>query len=71
MASSRLRTTRHRDSLRRKGLRPVQLWVPDTRAPGFAEDVRRQCEVINAAERESGTMDWIERVSVFDDDEAG
>jgi hypothetical protein len=24
--------------------------VPDTRAPGFAEEVRRQCEAIAAAE---------------------
>lgn len=71
MASSPSRTARHRESLRRKGLRPVQLWVPDTRAPGFAEEVRRQCEAIDAADREDGTMDWVERVSAFDDDEEG
>ena len=29
--------------MRAAGLRPVQIWVPDTRAPGFAEEMRRQC----------------------------
>jgi hypothetical protein len=24
-------------------MRPVQFWVPDTRLPGFAADVRMQC----------------------------
>jgi hypothetical protein len=24
------------------GLRPVQIWVPDTRKPNFAEECRRQ-----------------------------
>lgn len=33
---------RHRDELRAAGLRPVQIWVPDTLRPGFAEECRRQ-----------------------------
>ena len=28
------RVQRHRDALRQAGLRPVQIWVPDTRRPG-------------------------------------
>jgi hypothetical protein len=24
-------------------LRPIQIWVPDARAPGFAEELARQC----------------------------
>ena len=70
-ASSRSRTARYRENLRRKGLRPVQIWVPDTTAPGFAEEIRRQCEAIDAADDEDGTMDWIERVSIFDEDDEG
>jgi hypothetical protein len=68
--TSRDRTTRYRQTLRDKGLRPVQLWLLDTRAPGFAGAARRQCERINAADRADGMMDWLERVSVFDDDDA-
>jgi hypothetical protein len=37
--------------MRAAGLRPVQIWLPDTRAPSFVAECRRQCEVIAAAER--------------------
>lgn len=37
------RVQKHRDALRKAGLRPVQIWVPDTRRPDFAEECRRQC----------------------------
>lgn len=36
------RVKKHRDALRMAGLRPVQIWVPDTRRPNFAEECRRQ-----------------------------
>jgi len=31
-----------RAALRKAGLRPVTIWVPDTRRIGFAEECRRQ-----------------------------
>jgi len=40
------RVQRRRDKLRAAGLRPIQIWVPDTRAPGFAEECARQCRVV-------------------------
>jgi hypothetical protein len=63
------RTTRYRQTLREKGLRPVQLWLPDTRTPEFAAQVRKQCARINAADRADGMMGWLEQVSVFDEDD--
>ncbi len=36
------RVQKHRDALRMAGLRLVQIWVPDTRRPDFAEECRRQ-----------------------------
>ena len=33
---------KHHDALRMAGLRPVQIWVPDTRRPDFAAECRRQ-----------------------------
>ena len=36
------RVQKRRDALRRSGLRPIQIWVQDTRRPGFAEECRRQ-----------------------------
>ena len=45
------RVRKHRDTLRAAGLRPVQIWVPDTRAPGFAEECRRQAALAAASDR--------------------
>ena len=42
MADVNTRVQKHRDALRAAGLRPVQIWVPDTRRPDFAQDCRRQ-----------------------------
>jgi len=44
------RVQKHRDALRQAGLRPVQLWVPDTRRPGFALECQRQCLLIARAD---------------------
>jgi hypothetical protein len=32
-------------------MRPVQIWVPDTRRPGFAAECRRQAALVAAADR--------------------
>jgi hypothetical protein len=42
------RVQRRRDKLRAAGLRPIQIWVPDTRAPGFAEECERQFRIVAA-----------------------
>ena len=44
------RVRRRRDRLRAAGLRPVQVWVPDTRAAGFAAECARQARLIRDAE---------------------
>ncbi len=46
----RQRVQKRRDVLRASGLRPIQIWVPDTRLPGFAEECRRQALVVAAAD---------------------
>jgi len=54
MALSRAeRVERRRTKLRAAGLRPIQIWVPDTCAPGFAEECRRQSRLIR--DRETDT----------------
>jgi|TergutMp193P3_1026864.scaffolds.fasta_scaffold560059_1 hypothetical protein len=40
------RVQKHRNSLRAAGLRPVQLWVFDTRQPGFQEEIDRQMRLV-------------------------
>ena len=44
------RVQKHRDALRFAGLRPVQIWVPDTRRPDFAKECRRQCLIAAEAD---------------------
>jgi hypothetical protein len=41
-ATTTKRVAKHRAKLRTAGLRPIQIWVPDTRRPGFAREARRQ-----------------------------
>ncbi|WP_211369191.1 antitoxin MazE family protein [Roseospira navarrensis] len=36
--------------MRAAGLRPVQIWVPDTRRPGFEEECRRQSRIVAEAD---------------------
>jgi hypothetical protein len=53
------RVQRRRDKLRAAGLRPVQIWVPDTRVNGFAEECARQARLV----RDSESVDekaWLE-----------
>ena len=45
------RVQKHRDGLRKAGLRPIQIWVPDTRRPDFAEQCRRQSRLVGEADR--------------------
>ncbi|MYJ72845.1 MAG: DUF3018 family protein [Rhodospirillaceae bacterium] len=49
--SAARRVRKHRDARRASGLRLVQLWVPDSRAPGFAEECRRQTALAAASDR--------------------
>ena len=58
--AARERVRKHRESLRARGLRPIQIWVPDTRRPGFAEEARRQCLAVKNDPQEKEVMDWIE-----------
>ncbi len=44
------RVRKRRDALRAAGLRPVQIWVPDTRSPDFAGECRRQARLVAVAD---------------------
>ena len=51
------RVQKHRDALRAAGLRPIQIWVPDTRRAGFEEECRRQSMVVAKAEANDDGLD--------------
>ena len=51
------RVQKRRDALRAAGLRPLQIWVPDTRRPGFAEECRRQSRMAAIADTADHDLD--------------
>ncbi len=57
------RVRRHREDLRRAGLRPIQIWVPDTRREGFAEECRRQSALLRGDRCEAETLDWLDEAA--------
>ena len=48
--SNSQRVQKRRQALREQGLRPLQIWVPDTKLPGFAEECARQSRLVAAAD---------------------
>jgi hypothetical protein len=42
--------------MRAAGLRPVQIWVPDTRRPGFAAECHRQALLIAESDRADAAL---------------
>jgi len=61
------RVQKHRQALRAAGLRPIQIWVPDTRRRGFAEECRRQSLLLTGDARETDVLDWLDQVADRDD----
>ena len=57
------RVRKHRLALRVAGLRPVQLWVPDTRHPSFVALCREQSAKLANEPQEAKIGDWIEDIS--------
>jgi hypothetical protein len=57
------RVRKHREALRMAGLRPVQLWVPDTRQASFAAQCREQSARLANDPLETETLEWIAGIS--------
>ena len=51
-----VRVEKRRSALRMAGLRPVQIWVPDTRRPDFAAECKRQSKLVSQADRADKDM---------------
>lgn len=65
------RVQKRRDALRAAGLRPVQIWVPDTRQPGFAEECQRQARLVAAADAVDRELDAFMDAALVDLDTEG
>ncbi len=57
----------HRDRLRRQGLRPIQIWVPDVRAPGFAAEAHRQSLAVARSPHAEEDQAFVDAISDWGD----
>ena len=61
--SSRQKVRAYRERMRAKGLRLVQMWVPDTRTPEFAAEAVRQSLLANASRFAAEDQGWVDTMS--------
>jgi DNA-binding LacI/PurR family transcriptional regulator len=54
----------YRQRLRRQGLRPVQIWVPDVRSPEFAAEAHRQSAAVAVSEHANDDEAFIDAASL-------
>lgn len=66
--SSRLKVSEHRARLRAQGLRPIQIWVPDVRAPSFRSEAHRQSLAVAASSHDREDQAFIDAVSDWGDE---
>lgn len=64
--SSREKVRAHRERLRRQGLRPIQIWVPDVRSKTFKAEAHRQSVTIAASPHAKEDQDFIDAISDLD-----
>jgi Protein of unknown function (DUF3018) len=68
--SSREKVSAHRKRMRAKGLRLVQMWLPDTRTPEFAEQAHRASLAIANSPTEAEDQAFIDSVQWWSSEEA-
>ena len=64
---TRDRVRRHREQLRRQGLRPLQIWVPDVKAPHFADEARRQSLAVSRSNQAEDDQSFADSLADWED----
>jgi hypothetical protein len=66
--SSRDKVRAHRERLRRLGLRPIQIWVPDVRSRTFKAQAHRQSLAVAQSDYATDDQAFIDSVSELPDE---
>lgn len=66
--TTRARVRAYRARLRSQGLRPIQIWVPDVNAAGFAEEAHRQSRAVAASQHAEADQAFLDSVSEWPED---
>ena len=53
------RVRKHREVLRAAGLKPVQIWLPDTQRESFKQRCKSECLSVVDDPHEAETLAWI------------
>lgn len=62
-SSSRDRVREYRERMRKQGMRPIQIWVPDVNSPEFAAQAHRESAIIAASEQEADDLAFAEALA--------
>ena len=60
---SRDKARTYRQRMRARGLRPIQIWVPDTRTPAFRDAAHRQSLAVAQSRFEREDQAFIDAIS--------
>ncbi len=60
---SRNRVRTYRERMRARGLRPIQIWVPDTRTAAFRTEAHRQSLAVARSTLARQDQDFVDAVS--------
>jgi Antitoxin MazE-like len=60
---SRDKVRAHRERMRQRGLRSIQIWVPDVRSDDFAAEAHRQSIAVSTSVFAKDDQDFIEEIS--------
>jgi hypothetical protein len=63
---TKLKVQKHRARLRSKGLRPIQIWVPDVRSSAFTAEAHRQSDAVARSKHAHDDQEFIDLVSELD-----
>jgi antidote-toxin recognition MazE-like antitoxin len=61
--SSRDKVRAHRARLRKAGLRPVQIWIPDVNSPAFIREAHRQSLLVARSPQEREDQAFVDAIS--------
>jgi hypothetical protein len=61
--SSRDKVRAYRARMRKQGLRPIQIWVPDVRSPEFAAEANRQSLAVANSPYEAEDQAFIDAIT--------
>ena len=64
MTGSTKRVQKYRNKMKAAGLKPVTIWVPDVNAPGYAEQLARDIELINNSPDEKLILEQLSYIEI-------